>query len=129
MANTVTVTAITDSHSLSVLHVYLASDGAAGELTDTVVFDASALIGAKNAYTIEEIEYCLIGFSARLEFDATADVPALVLVNDTPHHICLKENPLRNTAGAGKTGDITITTSGFTASGDQGHIIIRVRKA
>ncbi len=46
MANTVTVTSIVDGNDVGEAHIYLASDGSSGELTDTVILDASALAGA-----------------------------------------------------------------------------------
>lgn len=127
MANTVTLTPILDGAVHGIMHVYLASDGASGELSDTVVLDASALAGAANITQIISVEASLIGFSAILEFDATTDVPAVVLQNGHEFYD-FTTCPISNKAGAGITGDVTITTTGFTASGDVGHLIIKYKK-
>lgn len=127
MANTTTVRALVDGPNVAVLHVYLASDGASGELTDYVVFDASALIGAVNAHSIMSIQGLLTGFSAKLEFDATTDTPALFLPSGEQFDFNFIV-PINNNAGTGITGDIVLTTTGFTASGDEGFFIIKVRK-
>jgi hypothetical protein len=129
MANTVTITKLVDGQRNAVLHVYVASDGAAGELSDQVVVDASSLSGAPTKLTIERICWAFQGFSGRLEFDATADSPAAVLFDGD--NGCLDFSSfggLPDPAGAGSTGDILLTTTGFSASGDEGVLIIEVRK-
>lgn len=127
MANTVTTTSITEGARGGVMHLYLASDGSTGELSDTVVLDASALIGGDNIRSIVSVESSLVGFSAILEFDATADVPAVVLPEGESNQD-FTYAPIPNTAGAGVTGDLTISTTGFSASGDVGTVTIRYRK-
>lgn len=130
MANTVTKTTLLDSSAMALIHVYLASDGAAGELSDEVLFDASALTGANAASHIAMVDCTLAGFSAKLEFDQTADFPVLVLPADEHMRADFRDIGLvKNPAGAGTTGDITITTSGFTAAGDEGHLLLLVKKA
>lgn len=128
MANTVTKTAVVDGKHLAYVRVYLASDGSSGELTDEVLLDASALAGGKNITTIHRVQGSLTGFSAKLEFDATADVPFMTLAADTDFDYDHRANPIPNNAGSGITGDVTITTSGFTASGDEGFLIFTVGK-
>ena len=127
MANTVTKTSITDGARGGVLHLYLASDGSTGELSNTVVLDASALEGGDNIKSIVSVKSSLVGFSATLEFDATADVPAVVLPAGEADQD-FSYAPIPNTAGSGITGDVTITTAGFTASGDVGTVTIHYRK-
>ena len=130
MANTVTKTLLLDSPTMAVLHVYLKSDGSSGELSNVVLFDASALVGAYAASSIEVIDCSLAGFSAVLEFDATTDVPVLVLPADEHFRADYRDMAtLRNPQGAGSTGDITITSSGFTVATDEAHIILQVKKA
>ena len=130
MANTVTLTTLLDSPAMAVIHVYLKSDGAAGELSDVVLIDASALTGANAVSTLEVVESSLAGFSARLEFDATTDVVAAVLPTDEHLRADYRDlATIRNPQGAGSTGDLTITTQGFTAATDEGHIILQVKKA
>ena len=129
MANTITTRAIVDGANYAVIMTTMVSDGVAGEETDTVLFDASALTGAKNAANILWVDYMLSGFSARLEFDATTDTTALELGSDTPVvHDFRPFGGVTNNAGTGITGDITLTTTGFTAATDRGHIIMWVKK-
>ena len=131
MANTVTITKLLDGPKHAIFHVYLASDGAAGELTDEVIIDpATAITPTASKLTIEEITYNLNGFDVRFEFDATADTVAWVLTQlTTAGKVCFQEyGGIKDRSGAGSTGKIQITTTGFTASGDQGTFIIKVRK-
>lgn len=84
MANTVSIRKLLDGSKLAVFHIYLASDGASGELTDQVIVAASTLDGAPTKLSICEVDYALSGFSGVLEFEATTDQPALALVAETP---------------------------------------------
>lgn len=132
MANTVDISKLVDTADFAVIHVYLASDGVAGELTDTVIVDASALAGANNVKNIIYIDACLVGFSARIEADGTTDAGAIVLPADIPVTFDFSKNNFSVTSLStlvGATGDLTITTNGFTAAGDQGFIIIKVKKS
>jgi hypothetical protein len=130
MANTVNIQKIVDGDKLSVIKVYLASDGVSGELSNQVIFDASALTGAANAANLITIDYAITGFSATLKWDATSPVPIMKILPDTPiSHDFTFCGGIPNDAGTGITGDITLDTSGFTASGDSGFILIKVRKA
>jgi hypothetical protein len=129
MANTKTSQTLIDGDKLAVIKVYIASDGAAGDLTDSVIVDVSALIGAPSKVTIEQIWTSFVGCSGVLEFDATTDVGALVIPGDVD--MCQDYRNfggIKDNSGAGSTGDITLSTTGFATAGDAGHIIIAVRK-
>jgi len=131
MANTINTQELIDGTKRTINKIYLASDGVTGELSAQVVFDASAVNPATTDSTIERIRGYFIGFSALLEFDATANQPALVLPADDQFDFDFTDkfnNGLPNDAGAGKTGDIVLTTTGFTAAGDIGWLEITVRK-
>lgn len=131
MANTVTSQTLLDGSKRSVIKWYLASDGASGELADQVIFDASAMTPATTDSTIERIRGYFIGFSGLVEFDATTDVAALVLPADDQFDFDFTNdvtNGLPNNSGTGKTGDILLTTTGFTAATDIGWLEITVRK-
>lgn len=134
MANTVTVTKIMEGPRHAVFHIYLKSDGVAGELTDQTLIDPTADLSpagtASASLTVEKIWYSNVGFDSILEFDATADTPIwkIPAVSDS-NKIDFKEvGGLKDRSGAGATGKITITTSGFTAATDEGTMIIRIRK-
>lgn len=133
MANTVTVRSLIDGPRHAILHVYLASDGAAGELSGQIIVDASTLSGSPTKLTVERIEGNLNGFEGTLLFDATTDVPFMTLPNAANGgQFCFKfqnhYGGIPDTSATGYTGDILLTTNGFTAATDKGFIIIKVRK-
>lgn len=126
MANTVTSQTILDGSRRLVIKWYLSSDGVAGELTDQIVVDVSALTPAATSVSLERVIWSINGFDAILEWDATADVEILRLgANASTSDLCMKDfGGIWNNAGVGVTGDIVLTTSGFTAVGDAGTIIL-----
>lgn len=129
MANTLTRQIINDGERNAVIHVYIASDGLSGELTNSLLVDASELGGTFEKLSICRISGGLTGFSAILEWEAAADVPFLALTADEAFGFdygCF--GGLQSNAGAGANGDILITTSGFTATGDVGHITLELKK-
>lgn len=133
MANTVTIRKMLDGPKHAIFHVYLASDGAAGELTDQVIIDPTTditpALTAGADLTVECIWFQVDGFSVRFEFDATADTPIWMLTPGTDSFVDFRDmGGIKDSGGAGATGKIQITTTGFTASTDQGTFIIKVRK-
>ena len=129
MANTVATQVIHDGTKNAVIKVYLASDGASGELTDQVVVDASTLSGAPTDLTLVKVWAVTVGCSFNREWDATTDVPIWAFPADDHDNVdfeCFGGIP--NNAGTGKTGDILLNTAGFTAAGDQITLILYVRK-
>ena len=129
MANTVAIQTLVDGVKNAVLKVYLASDGAAGELTDQVVVDVSALVGAPTQVTLISAEIATTGCALNLEWDATTDIGILNFPADFCEKLCFEKfGGIPNNAGTGKTGDIVLTTTGFTAAGDQATLLLHVRK-
>lgn len=129
MANTVTLRTIEDGPNRAIVHAYLKSDGTSGELTDQVVVDVSTLTPAPTKVTIEKMWYSLVGFDGMLEFDATADKAGWKIQQGTDTHMdftCF--GGIKDDTGAGSTGDVLLTTAGFTAATDEGTIVIQVRK-
>lgn len=133
MANTITSTRVVTSRALVVYYVTIASDGT--EETDTVVYDSSAVasaIGISDPLTCNLLSvYASVSAAStarvKLEFDATTDVLA---IDCPPDRIVNKDfrciGGLKNTAGTGITGDITITTTGLE-SGDTITLVIEVK--
>lgn len=129
MANTVTTTTLLDGSRLLVVKIDILGDGT-GEETDKVIVDASTFTPAFTNSAICNLHATLAGFTARLEWDATTDVPALSVpdyeVNysrdEMVAYACINNN-----AGTGKTGDLLMTTAGLGA-GDHGTILIRLLK-
>jgi len=134
MANTVTITKILPGNHRSQFHIFLKSDGVAGDLTDEVLIDPVADLGilASSKIVIEEITYNFAGFDARIEFDngLVDDNMIWVLPEFGDNH--LDFNPwggLKDFPGLDGSGAIQITTSGFTAATDQGSLLIMVRNS
>lgn len=118
MADAVTTTITHESKSLIEVILTNVSDGT-GEAAVTKV-DVSALTPACDEVSLVECEYVTYGMAVRLLWDATADVVALLIPQDQHGKFCFKDSVrgvLRNSAGAGKTGDVQLTTVGHT-SGD-----------
>ena len=129
MANTVAIQTIQDGPKYSVIKVYIASDGAAGELTDQVIYDASTFAGAPTDSTIVKMWASTTGCAFNLEWDATTDVQVLNFPTDFCEDLCFEKfGGLPNNAGTGKTGDILLNTTGFTAAGDQATIVLWIKK-
>lgn len=130
MANTVTLQSIIDGPKTHVVKIYLASDGVAGELTDQVVVNVSALLPAATKVSLERVQWSLNGFDALLEWDATTDVAIFTLgANASTSDLDFsKYGGIPNNAGTGVTGNILLTTVGFTTTADTGIIILTCRK-
>lgn len=129
MANTVDSQILVDGARTAVIKVVIISDGVSGEETDTPVVDVSALTPVPTTVTIQKIQYATAGCYATLEWDATADTPVALLAADSEGCIDAKEyGGIHSTAGAGVTGDVTITTSGLGTAGDTVYLLIEVTK-
>ena len=126
MSNTITNTRIIVGAKKIVQYVTILGDGTTQE-TGTVVYDSSAVATALGVTdplncTIREVKYVASGNAtiAHLLFDASTDVVAMSLPYSGGAAILdmnFKEiGGLHNTAGSGKTGDILLTTTGFTGT-------------
>jgi len=128
MANTVEVQTLVDGPRKLIVHVHLDSDGVSGELSAQLLIDASTYTPAFTSCYIESIKSNLVGFSAELLWDATTDKHAYQMPDYEQVQDFREMGGIPNNAGAGKTGDINITTTGFTAAGDSGHIVLTLVK-
>lgn len=95
--------------------------------------DAASLSGAPTKLTVERVEGNFVGFSATLLFDATTDVPFVSLPDSSGGGQFLFKLQrcyagIADPQAAGATGNILISTAGFSAATDRGHLIIVVRK-
>jgi len=132
MANTVEVTKLLSGSRLSIFHVYIASDGADGDLTDEVLIDPVVDLGLKTdaRMGIEKITHSFSGFTARVEFDTglVADKMIWVLPATSNSDVDFRSwGALKDRSGLDGTGKLQITTTGLTAVGDEGSILIQVR--
>lgn len=134
MANILHTTVITEGTREAVLYFTLTSDGT--QETNTVIYDSSVIataIGITDPLNcnIQEIMMSAGAAStARIVLMFAASTPVLAvtlpIANGHLEECYEKLGGLKNYAGAGKTGDITLTTTGL-ASGDAIHLVLRVR--
>jgi hypothetical protein len=125
MAHVITTQKIIDGRKVTVLKVNIKGDSGTGsELSNAVIFDASAYLTGSTYNKLMEIEYCLNGFSAELFWDATTDVPLMSLEKDKAYEADFWDiGGLVNNGTTGRTGDILITTNGLASSTKDGYIL------
>jgi len=130
MADAVTSQTIFDGERIAVMKFTNISDGT-GETAVTKV-DVSALnpssfSKACDGVTIEKVHYTIGGMAVSVLWDATTDVPALVLAPGQSTFDFTKIQ-LPNDAGTGKNGDVLFSTIGASA-GDTYTIILEMVKS
>lgn len=121
MANSITVQTLLDNERNLVMKFVGILDTANAVVTPAV--DVSALVPAAASVRIDKIQYSISPqLALNLFWDATTDVPIVALTGYGK--MCAKDfGGLTNNAGAGKTGDIDLTTTGW-ASGIQTYTLI-----
>ena len=126
MADALTSQVIQDGGRTAVLKYTNISDGsgqaASGLSADPVTRQAC------NGVTLQTITFSNIGMGVELLWDATTDVPLLNLPQDWEDTIDFSAFGIPNNAGAGKTGDILVTTVGATA-GDTYLLVLTLTKS
>ncbi len=133
MAATATEQVINDgSRNLNVKYTIggTSGDAAATKLVDVSDFvDAEGNALGANSLTLIGIDASLTGFSCKLVWDATANVDLIELPSDDDLSVDYKLiGGIKDNSGAGSTGDVMFTTTGYTASGDGGHIYLKFKK-
>lgn len=131
MANRVDTTKILGGSRYLVYHVYMASDGASGELDGQVIINPSTEdMGDNTTFVVEEVQWGFVGFSGQLHFDELVeDTFIWVLPNDAGPQMNFtpwgglhdRGNPLDS------NGQLKLSTIGFTEIGDVGSLIVKVR--
>lgn len=133
MANTVETQTIHDGPRNLVVKVHLHSDGVAGELSAQSIVDISTYqsfpgLGAPTSCRIKKVQSNLSGFTGELLWDATADLHAINIPDYEFNADYTSIGGLPNNAGSGVTGDIVMSTNGFSAATDTGHIVLELIK-
>lgn len=126
MANTVEIETIVDGSRNLVVKVHIDGDGS-GEETNKLLVDASTYAPAFTDLKLMKIQSNLIGFSAELIWDATVNVHGWTLPDYEQNQEFYEMGGIHNNAGAGKTGDVLISTIGLGA-GDTGHALLYFKK-
>lgn len=124
--STATIQVIADNERNVTVKATLAMN--AVEFADTLLVDISTLTGTFTEVKIMAVQAGLEGFGVELIWDATSNVSIL----DIPGAGDFDQNyrkfgGLINNAGAGKTGDILISSSG-AAVNLTGAIVLELRK-
>lgn len=126
----ISTTKLLDGPRHAIFHFYMTGD--LGELADTVLIDPQVDITPTcKRMSIEEILYDFAGFDAIIEFDSglMQDNLIWVLPEGSSNHVDFRcFGGFYDRSGVDGTGKLLITTSGFTTSGDQGSMIIKLRK-
>jgi len=129
MANTITVTTLVDGPVNLIQLVNIVGDGS-GEETATILVDRSAYAPTDGTkLTLEKVEGLLTAFTAKLLFDATADLTVVSLPADEMFCYDFRcfGGVSSSKAGAGYTGDLLITTASLGAA-DAGTFVLHMRK-
>lgn len=129
MVNTITKTTILDGPRNLVVLVNIVGDGS-GEETATVLVNRSAFAPTTDTkLVLKRVAGHLVGFGARLLFDGTADIDAVMLSGDQQFDYGFRKTGgiSSNRAGAGATGNLLITTIGL-GNGDRGTFQLELTK-
>jgi hypothetical protein len=132
MADAVTSQTIQDGERKAVLKFTNASDGSGESAVKKVDVSALATNSAGDTCTgvaINKIWWQCTGMSVKIEFDATSNVLAIGLSEDSNgYHDYSDFSGIPNNAGSGVTGDLDFTTVG-AGSGDTYMIVLELIKA
>ena len=132
MADAVTSQTIQDGERKAVLKFTNASDGSGESAVKKVDVSALANNSAGDTCTgvaINKIWWQCTGMSVKIEFDATSNVLAIGLSEDSNgYHDYSDFSGIPNNAGSGVTGDLDFTTVG-ASSGDTYMIVLELIKA
>ena len=132
MADAVTSQTIQDGERKAVLKFTNASDGSGESAVKKVDVSALATNSAGDTCTgvaINKIWWQCTGMSVKIEFDATSNVLAIGLSEDSNgYHDYSNFSGIPNNAGSGVTGDLDFTTVG-ASSGDTYMIVLELIKA
>ena len=93
------------------------------------VDDEGTALGA-NSLTLMGVQASLIGFSAALLWEAATDIPLISIPDGTPiNQDFSKFGGIKDNSTTTSTGDVVITTTGWTAAaGEGGHLYLWFRK-
>ena len=132
MVDTVTTQTLLDGERLVIMKFTNVSDGTGETAVNKIVVANLAANNWGAACTdlkINKIWSTTTGMAVNVLWDATADVLAWTLPQDTNYHMCFGEHlgGIPNNAGAGKTGNIAFSTIGAGA-GDSYSIILECIK-
>jgi len=121
-APTISTQTLLDDAKRTVIKIVIPNGGDA-DASDVNIVDVSALSGTPATVAIEKVEFSIYNMAINLEWDATADVSSMVL-SGTGSFDFRKGSVLTNNSGAGKTGDVFLTTINYSTTGVSGGTLI-----
>ena len=132
MADALTSQVIQDGPRNAVLKFTNISDGtgqAAAVLVDVSSLSSDPLTNQVcNGVTLQSISYSNVGMGVELLWDANTNVPLLNLLQNWSDQLDFSDYGIPNNSGAGRTGDILVTTTGATA-GDTYFLLLTLTKS
>lgn len=132
MADAVTSQTIQDGQRIAILKFTNASDGtgeSAVKKVDVSALSANSAGLSCSRVTINRIWWQCTGMSVKIEFDASTNVLAIGLSEDSNgYHDYSDFSGIPNNAGSGITGDLDFTTVGH-GSGDTYMIVLEMIKS
>jgi hypothetical protein len=104
--------------------------GTTGDTTAGTLIDASVLIPAVGVSDLKLMgaQWGLTGCSINILWNATTNVPIIECTAGEGSQDFSKFGGISNNAGTGVNGDVLFTSTGYTASGDGGHIYLWFKK-
>jgi hypothetical protein len=132
MADSVTTQTLLDGERLVIMKFTNISDGGGESAVNKILpanLSPNSFGIACTDLKINKIWSTTTGMAVNILWDATADVLAWTLPQDTNYYMCFGEHlgGIPNNAGIGKTGNIAFSTIGASA-GDSYSIIIECIK-
>jgi hypothetical protein len=133
MAHTITNRLRNESDATWTIHVFLRSDGVTGELTDQRLLSSTELtpsLPAGAVLSVQEIWYSLTNFTVQVGWKTSgATLGAITLTSGSDNHMDFTRfaGVMDMSAGT-SSGQLVISTVGFTTTAAFGHIIIRGHK-
>lgn len=132
MADSVTTQTLLDGERLVIMKFTNVSDGTGESAVNKILpanLAANPFGAACTDLKINKIWSTTTGMAVNILWDATADVLAWTIPQDTNYHMCFGEHlgGIPNNAGTGKTGNIAFSTVG-ASSGDSYSIILECIK-
>lgn len=122
---TAVVNKIMDGHRQLIVQVVIT--GTAAQLSDEPLIDVSQLDIPCEELRLDRVHASLDGFAAEILWDATANVIAYVFSENTDFQDFRKIGGIPNQAGAGKSGNVLISTRG-AAAGRNGVLVLEFTK-
>lgn len=124
MANTIETQVFENGPRNLCLKIHIDGDGSGDETTKRIVDVSQYNCPEVKLMTLQAT---LVGFTLEFIWEASSNLHALEVPDYDVNQDFSRIGGLSNNAGAGKTGDLLMTTTGL-GSGDTGHIVLCMRK-